>query len=276
MLSAIIDFFSHISSGTRAAILVGGIAFFWIVESWVPLFRFSYKKGRHALLNIFFTLTTIVVNFLLAGLLLWTADFAAERSFGLWWWISMPLWAKAVLGLLMLDLIGAYLAHWAEHRVPVLWRFHAIHHMDKQVDTTTANRHHPIESVVRFVFTLLAVLISGAPMWLVMLYQSLSVVLSQFNHANITLPNWLEVAIGWLVVTPQMHKVHHHFTMPYTDTNYGNIFSLWDRAFRTFGMLHKDQLKYGLDSVYERNEANVQDQLTLPFRHPMSTSKGKS
>lgn len=275
MLASIIDFFSHISSATRAAILIGGIAFFWMVESWLPLFRFSYQKGRHALLNVFFTLTTIVVNFLLAGLLLWTADFAAERSFGLWWWMPFPLWAKAFIGLLMLDLIGAYLAHLVEHRVPVLWRFHAIHHMDKEVDTTTANRHHPIESVVRFVFTLLAVWLSGAPMWLVMLYQSLSVVLSQFNHANIELPNWLEKILGWLVVTPAMHKVHHHYAMPYTDTNYGNIFSVWDRLFRTFGQLHKEQLKYGLDAVFERNEKNVQDQLTLPFKHSMTTSKSK-
>ena len=276
MLESIIEFFSNISSGVRAAILVGGIGLFWIVESWIPLVRFSYRKGRHALLNIFFTLTTIVVNFLLAALLLWSADFAAERSFGIWWWVTIPLWLKSVVGLLLLDLIGAYLAHAVEHRVPVLWRFHAIHHMDKEVDTTTANRHHPIESVVRFVFTLMATVITGAPMWLVMLYQSMSVVLSQFNHANIQLPLWLDRVLGVVLVTPDMHKVHHHYTMPYTDTNYGNIFSVWDRLFRTYSTLKTKEIKYGLDAVYDRNETNLADQLVLPFKNSMTTSKKKS
>ena len=275
MLQSIIDFFAHISSGARAGILVGGIALFWIIESWVPLFHFSYQKGRHALLNMFFTLTTIVVNFLLAGLLLYVSNLTAERTFGIWWWLEIPLLAKLILGLLLMDFIGAYCAHYAEHRMPLLWRFHAIHHMDKQVDTTTANRHHPVESVIRFLFTLLAVALIGAPMWLVMLYQSMSVVLSQFNHANITLPVWLEKCVGWFIVTPQMHKVHHHYKMPYTDTNYGNIFSVWDYLFRTHSKLPNEELTYGLDVVFDRNEANLKDQMILPFHHTMTTGKGK-
>lgn len=275
MLQSIIDFFAHISSGARAGILVGGIALFWIIESWVPLFHFSYQKGRHALLNIFFTLTTIVVNFLLAGLLLYVSNLTAERTFGIWWWLEIPLLAKLMVGLLLMDFIGAYCAHFAEHRMPLLWRFHAIHHMDKQVDTTTANRHHPVESVIRFLFTLLAVALIGAPMWLVMLYQSMSVVLSQFNHANITLPVWLEKSVGWFIVTPQMHKVHHHYKMPCTDTNYGNIFSVWDYLFRTHSKLPNDQLTYGLDVVFDRNEADLKDQMILPFHHRMTTGKGK-
>ena len=121
-----------------------------------------------------------------------------------------------------------------EHKIKVLWRFHLIHHTDAHVDTTTANRHHPGESVIRFVFTTLAVLVVGAPMWMVMLYQSMSVVLSQFNHANIGLPGWLDRGLSWFIVTPDMHHVHHHYIQPYTDSNYGNIFAFWDRLFGTF------------------------------------------
>jgi len=129
-----------------------------------------------------------------------------------------------ILGLLLMDLIGAYLIHYIEHKVKWMWKFHMVHHADTHVDTTTANRHHPGESVFRAVFAMIAVLIVGAPMWLFMLYQSLSAVLSQFNHANIRLPLWLDRAIGWIIVSPDMHKVHHHYIRPQTDTNFGNIF----------------------------------------------------
>ena len=121
---------------------------------------------------------------------------------------------------MLLDLIGAWLIHLVEHKVKWMWKFHVVHHSDRFVDTTTANRHHPVESMFRAVFTLLAVLVAGTPIWLVMLYQSLSVVLSQFNHANITLPAWLDKSISWLIVSPNMHKVHHHYLQPLTDTNY--------------------------------------------------------
>jgi sterol desaturase/sphingolipid hydroxylase (fatty acid hydroxylase superfamily) len=103
----------------------------------------------------------------------------------------MPVWVFMIAGMLLLDLIGAYFIHWIQHKIKWMWKFHMVHHADTYVDTTTANRHHPGESVFRAVFTLLAVVVTGAPMWLVMLYQSLSALLSQFNHANIGCRNLL-------------------------------------------------------------------------------------
>jgi len=179
----------------------------------------------------------------------------------------MPLWLFALVGLLLLDLIGAWFIHWLQHQVKWMWKFHLIHHSDTWVDTTTANRHHPGESVFRAVFTLLAVAIAGAPIWLVYFYQSLSVVLSQFNHANIRLPKWLDTAIAWVIVSPDMHKAHHHYTQPLTDTNYGNIFSCWDRIFRTFVFV-KDtgSLHYGIDTYPAEEENNRMGALLkMPF-----------
>ncbi|MEL7161655.1 MAG: sterol desaturase family protein [Bacteroidota bacterium] len=265
-MEAIIDYFTDIPSSHRSAILVGGIALFWIIESAVPLFNFRYSKWKHAGVNIFFTLTTIVVNFVLAFILVWSSDWVVANEFGLLQWIEMPLWATALVGMLLLDLIGAYLAHWTEHRIPLLWRFHLVHHTDQTVDTTSANRHHPGESVIRFVFTTAAVLIVGAPIWLVFLYQSLSVVLSQFNHANITLPAWLDKGLGWLIVTPNMHHVHHHYRMPYTDTNFGNIFSVWDRLFRTYAAVDNSKLVYGVDThMDEADHQHIGQMLKIPF-----------
>lgn len=256
-MESLIQYFETIPSTHRAAILVGGITFFWLWEYAGPLFRFKYDKWSHALVNFFFTLTTIVVNFALAFVLLLAADWVTEHQFGLFFWLpSMPLLLYTVLGLMFLDLISAWFAHWIQHKTPWMWKFHLIHHTDQYVDTTTANRHHPGESVIRFFFTTLAVFILGTPIWMVFLYQSLSVVLSQFNHANISLPVWLDTTISWFIVSPNMHKVHHHYVMPYTDSNYGNIFSIWDRLFGTFKTLEPDQIVFGVDTHMEAKDAN--------------------
>lgn len=266
MIESIIDYFSNIPSTHRTLILVGGITFFWLIESAVPLFRFDYKKWKHAKVNIFFTLTTIIVNFVLAFILVKCADYVYTHQIGLLYLVDMPLWLFVLLGLLTLDLIGAYWIHFLEHKITWMWRFHLVHHTDHHLDTTSANRHHPGESVFRFVFTTLAVVIIGTPIGIVMLYQSLSVVLSQFNHANITLPNWVEKPLSWLFVTPGVHRVHHHYRQPYTDTNYGNIFSFWDRLFGTFASADNKKLVYGLDTYPDVKESyDIVKILKMPF-----------
>lgn len=266
-MESIINYFETIPSAHRSLILVGGITIFWLIESAAPLFNFKYKKWKHAGINIFFTLTTIVVNFALAFILVATSDYVVANGIGLLQLVELPLWGVAIGGLMLLDLIGAYLPHLVEHKTPILWRFHLVHHTDQHVDTTTANRHHPGESVIRFVFTTLGVIIVGAPMWLVFLYQSLSVVLSQFNHANINIPLGLDKALRTLIVTPNMHRVHHHYQLPLTDTNYGNIFSVWDRLFGTYAAVDNKELKYGVDTfMAEKEHQNIGTMLGIPFQ----------
>lgn len=266
-MDALIDYFSNMPSLHRTLLLVGGLTVFWLIESAVPLFSFRYNKWKHAAINIFFTLTTVVVNLSLAFVLVLTSDWAVANEFGLIQWIAMPIWLYTLVGLMLLDLIGAWLIHFIEHKVRWMWRFHLIHHTDQTVDTTTANRHHPGESVFRFVFTTLAVLIIGAPMWMVFLYQTLSLVLTQFNHSNVKMPDWLDNALVWVICTPNMHRVHHHYRQPYTDTNYGNIFSIWDRLFGTYVKVENEKLTYGVDTHMETVEVNdVGNLLKIPFQ----------
>ncbi|WP_445384325.1 sterol desaturase family protein [Robiginitalea sp. IMCC44478] len=263
----LLNYFETIPSLHRSIILVSGITIFWLLEGAVPLFRFSYRKWRHALPNFFFTLTTIIINFALAFLLLNTSDWVRDNGFGIINWIpDLPLWAYILLGLLLLDFFGAYLAHWVEHKVKPLWMIHLVHHTDHEVDTTTANRHHPMESLVRFSFTLMGVLVVGTPIGIVMLYQSLSIVFSQFSHANIRLPHKLDKAISWVLVSPDMHKVHHHYILPYTDSNYGNIFSIWDRLLGTYMEMDREAIVYGVDTFPDRKENNsIRGLLKQPF-----------
>jgi sterol desaturase/sphingolipid hydroxylase (fatty acid hydroxylase superfamily) len=267
-LETIINYFETIPSLHRSLILVGGITFFWLLEGSIPLFKFNYKKWNHAWPNFFFTLTTIVINFGLAFLLLWSSDWVAANNFGIINWLpNVPLWLYVALGVLLLDFFGAYLAHYVEHKVKPLWMVHLVHHTDHNVDTTTANRHHPIESVIRFAFTLLGVFVVGTPIAIVMLYQSLSLIATQFTHANIKMSRRTDKLLSYFIVSPDMHKIHHHYVLPYTDSNYGNIFSIWDRLFGTYMELDREKIVYGVD-VFPDEVANgkIGELLKQPFQ----------
>jgi len=267
-LETIIQYFDSIPSLHRSLILVGGITFFWLLEGALPLFRFTYKKWKHAFPNLFFTATTIGINFTLAFVLLNSADWVQTNQFGIINWLpAMPLWLYVILGVLLLDFFGAYLAHFVEHKINPLWMVHLVHHTDHKVDTTTANRHHPIESMIRFLFTLLGVFVVGTPIAIVMLYQSMSLVFTQFTHANIKMNKRVDKVLSYVIVSPDMHKIHHHHMLPYTDSNYGNIFSIWDRMFRTYSYLDREKIVYGVDTFpNEATNSSLVELLKQPFQ----------
>ncbi|MGB1169721.1 MAG: sterol desaturase family protein [Flavobacteriaceae bacterium] len=268
-METVFNYFETIPSSHRSIILVGGITFFWILEGALPLFKFNYKKWKHALPNLFFTLTTIIINFSLAFLLLGTADWVQQNDFGIINWLPFetPLWLYVFLGVLFLDFFGAYLAHFTEHKIKPLWMVHLVHHSDHKVDTTTANRHHPLESVIRFTFTLFGVLVVGTPIAIVMIYQSLSLVFTQFTHANIKMSKSLDKLLSYFIVSPDMHKIHHHNLLPYTDSNYGNIFSIWDRLLGTYKYLDREKIIYGVDTFPdEKINSSLKELLKQPFQ----------
>lgn len=267
-METLINYFETIPSTHRSLILVGGITFFWLLESAVPLFKFKYNKWKHAWPNLFFTGTTVIINFVLAFLLLQTSRWVVANDFGLINWLpAMPLWLYVLLGLLLLDFFGAYLAHLVEHRIKPLWMVHLVHHSDHKVDTTTANRHHPIESVIRFTFTLVGVFLVGTPIGIIMLYQSMSLVFTQLTHANVKMPKKLDKLMSYVLVSPDMHKVHHHNLLPYTDSNFGNIFSIWDRMFGTYMELDREKIVYGVDTFPDEvKNSDLKELLKQPFQ----------
>lgn len=267
-MEAFIDFFENIPTAFRAGILIGGIFLFWIVEGVFPLFEFGYKKVRHAGINLFLNGLFVVIGLGFAGVLVWSSDWATTQGFGVLQWIEMPLWAQAIVGVMLLDFFGAYLIHWIEHKVVFIWRFHLVHHSDTHVDVTTGLRHHPGEAVFRMVFTIIGVVVVGAPIWIIFLYQSISALFAHLTHANINMPKKIDRALSWIFITPLMHKVHHHYTQPYTDTNYGNIFAVWDRLFGTFAEVEdSSQIKYGIDTHMDPKENdNLGNLLRIPFQ----------
>ena len=276
-MNSIIDFFADVPLVFRTSILLGGIVLFWILEGIIPLYSFNYKKGRHAFLNLLFTTTTAIIGFGFAFLLLKSTEIVNEFQFGVIHFFELPLFVEVIISLLILDLVGAYLVHFVEHKVPWMWKFHVIHHSDKNVDVTTGLRHHPGETVFRILFTILGVYVSGASIGIVMLYQSLSVLFAHITHANISLPQNLDRIISYLFVTPNMHKVHHHYKQPLTDSNYGNIFSIWDRIFGTYTFVNDSKsLVYGIDThINDSKIDSFTNLLLIPFKKLKKTKNSK-
>jgi sterol desaturase/sphingolipid hydroxylase (fatty acid hydroxylase superfamily) len=264
-MQSFMNFWEHIASWQRMAILLGGMVFFWIIEGYYPLFRFSWKRYKHAGTNLIFLLTTIILNLLLGAVTILVCKWVTEHKFGLLYLFQLPLWANILLGLFFMDFFGQYAPHYAMHKIRWMWKFHMIHHSDTKVDVTTGTRHHPGEWIFREFSTIIGVFLIGIPIGMYFLYRSVAAIFTHFNHANIRVPLWLDKPISWIFVSPNMHKVHHHFKRPYTDTNYANIFSLWDRIFGTFAYDDPKNLRYGLDILDGTPDESLLYQFRIPF-----------
>ncbi len=254
MFNNIVQFFQTLDHHPlqRMAILVGGLLFFWIIEGAIPLLNLSYKKNklRHAFVNIGFTLIHLLIHTFLAILIIKLSDWCLHNQFGIIYWLKANIAFTILIAFFTLDFFGGWLVHITEHKVPVFWRFHVIHHADNNVDVTTGLRHHPVESLLRGLFFFMGILVSGAPMFAVMIFQTILILATAFTHSNISLPKWLDTALSFILISPNMHKVHHHWKQPFTDSNYGAILSIWDRLLGTFKKLDPSQIRYGLDRYY--------------------------
>lgn len=271
MWDRIIEYFQHLDDHPiqRLAILSGSLAVLWMIESTIPLLAMQYKKNkmRHATVNLSFTILHLVIHTGLAVLVVMLSDWCRDNQFGLVYWLNASVFWTILISFLALDFFGGWFVHIVEHKVGFLWRFHVVHHADNNVDVTTALRHHPVESILRGIFFFIGILVSGAPMYAVMIFQTLLVIASQIVHANMSLPRWLDTVASYIFVSPNMHKVHHHWKQPFTDSNYGAVLSIWDRMLGTFKKLEPKDIRYGLDRYYP-NEKD-EDFVTLikkPFQ----------
>ena len=267
-MQEILTYFETVPTFVRTLFLVSGVFFFLLLEMIVPLFQFDYHKGKHAAINITFTLITLVVNLFGAALIVATVSYTQFHQIGVLHMFEMSILLYVIIGLILLDLIGAWLVHFLEHKVKWMWRFHIIHHTDINVDVTSGLRHHPGENILRLAFTCFAVLVVGPSFGLVMLYQTASAFFAHLTHANIQMPKKIDELLSYVFVTPYFHKIHHHYVQPNTDSNYGNIFSFWDHLFRTTSK-EKDMtsLVYGLDTHFnEEDYSSIKSLLLIPFQ----------
>ncbi len=247
------------------------LAFVWILEAIIPLFSHGYKKLKHDSVNLAFLGMSMVINVLVKLSTVSVFVWIYEAQFGVLNWIELPLWAELLIAVAALDLIAQYAAHYMLHRVKWMWKFHMVHHSDTKVDATTGTRHHPGDYLIREAFAIGTVVLFGIPVVFYVFYRICTIFFTYFTHANIQLPTWLDKPLSFLFITPNVHKFHHHFERPWTDTNFGNIFSLWDRVFGTFVYDDPKQIVFGLDVTDGTRDEDIGYQLQLPLDKRVKT-----
>ena len=264
-MEAFLDFFETMPSWQKLAWILICLSFNWIIEGFAPLFTTNYKKWKHAGVNLLFLLCSLTINVLFGlatlGIFMWMA----QNGFGLLNIIDLPIWAELLIAVMALDLFAQYGMHYLLHKIPFLWKFHMVHHSDTHVDATTGTRHHPGDYLTREMAALTAILLFGIPLAYYIFYRIITIFFSYFTHANITIPQWIDKPISYIFITPNMHKFHHHYEMPWTDTNFGNVFSFWDRLFGTLVYDDPKKVVYGLDILDDTRAGDVLYQMKVPF-----------
>jgi sterol desaturase/sphingolipid hydroxylase (fatty acid hydroxylase superfamily) len=211
---------------------------------------------------------TLIVRALFPTAAVGVALLGEARGWGLLNWLAVPSWAATLAGLLVLDL-AIYLQHVLFHHVPMLWRLHRMHHADLDIDVTTGVRFHPIEIVLSLLIKLGVVAGLGAPALAVLLFEVLLNATSMFNHSNVRMAPAIDRIVRWLVVTPDMHRVHHSIIRGETDSNFGFNFPWWDRLFRTYrpqpAQGHQG-MTIGITAFRDPAELRLDRMLAQPFR----------
>ncbi|MBM7456997.1 sterol desaturase/sphingolipid hydroxylase (fatty acid hydroxylase superfamily) [Oceanisphaera litoralis] len=224
------------------------------------------RRWPHNLLLV--VINTLLLRWCFPLAAVGAAWLAAERGWGLFNAITLPVWACVVLSLLILDLL-IYLQHRLFHAVPWLWRLHRVHHTDLEFDVTTGLRFHPLEILLSMVIKLAAVTLLGAPALAVLLFEVLLNATAMFNHGNVLLSKRLDRRLRLVLVTPDMHRVHHSVIPIETDSNFGFNLPWWDRLFGTYrAQPRAGQLgmTLGLNRFRNPAELRLHRLLLQPFR----------
>ncbi len=267
----LINFFNNLTSLQKLVWIFICLTFFLLLENFIPLVRQKYNKWNHSKTNLVFLGTTILINSLFglasAGIFRWQAKY----GIGVFYTIKLPVIVALLLSIMMLDLVAQYVVHFLLHKIKFMWKFHMVHHSDTMVDATTGTRHHPGDYIMRELFSLFTILLFGMPFAYYMIYRILTILFTYFSHANIVLPDFIEKSVGLVFITPNIHKFHHHYERPWTDSNFGNIFSFWDRLFGTLVIDDAKKITYGLDVLDKEQSNNLQYQIKLPFDSTIKT-----
>ncbi|MGR3810279.1 sterol desaturase family protein [Jiulongibacter sp. NS-SX5] len=234
-------------------IIIGLLAIFFTLEQVLDNpFQFK-KRGKHFLHNLLLQISFFLMNLFFLSVLISAIEWLNVQEIGLLYLVELPDWLRLLLGVLLFD-FSTYWLHRASHKVPFLWRLHRVHHSDSSMDSTTTFRFHPVElAVVYQAGNIAAAAVFGLDVTTLALYYFIVYIFFFLEHSNLNYPNWLNKTLGLIFVMPDHHRVHHHQEQFYTDSNFADIFILWDRLFGTFKLIPVNQMKYGLVE-FEKDE----------------------
>jgi sterol desaturase/sphingolipid hydroxylase (fatty acid hydroxylase superfamily) len=250
---------------TLASIL-GFMALLAVVEVAIPLHARTGRNRAHLGPNLGLTFITIGTSIFFNGWLIALLQWEQERGIGLLGRLGLGPLLTDCIAVLLLDL-SFYVVHVAMHKLPVLWRVHRVHHSDPVLDVTTAIRQHPLQGAFLYVATAPIAGALGVSLRAFVIYRVASLLIGQLEHANIRVAPWLDRALSWITTWPNMHKVHHSRLVHQTDSNYGNVFSWFDRVFCTFTpSLLGETVDCGLEGYDDAQSQTLGGLLIMPFR----------
>ena len=254
----------------RAGVAVGIFLALALWEVLAPRRTLSVGRARRWPSNLgILVLDALLVRLLIPVAAVGMAVIAAQRGWGLLNITPWPAWLEAIAGFLALDL-AIYGQHVAFHKVPVLWRLHRMHHADLDIDVSTGLRFHPIEIILSMLIKIGVVILIGVPALAVIIFEVVLNATSMFNHSNAAMPLWLDRIVRLIIVTPDMHRVHHSVLRHETDSNFGFNLPCWDRLFGTYRAQPEaghDRLTAGLPIFRDHRELRLDRLLTQPFRN---------
>jgi sterol desaturase/sphingolipid hydroxylase (fatty acid hydroxylase superfamily) len=242
-------------------------------------FKFA-KRGQHFFHSVFFQIVFLIGNLFWATFTVFSIEWLNKNEIGLFYLIQIPVWLKLVLGVAMIDMV-TYWFHRLSHKVPVLWRFHRVHHSDTTMDSTTYFRSHPVEILFWFGSSnILAAGIFGLDLLTLGLYFVVATPFFILEHTNLRFPAWLDKTLGLVITTPNLHKIHHEQDQYYTDSNFADVFILWDRLFGTYKYKPVEQIKFGLIEFDENKKQTFWYLFISPFikiqtTHPLRSESKK-
>ena len=250
---------------TVAAILAS-MAIVAVVEAAIPLHARTRSNRTHLAPNLALTFLTFATNFFLNAGLVASLFWMNARGFGILAALGLPPLAAGAIAVVLLD-FSFYVAHVAMHKIPAFWRFHRVHHSDPALDVTTSIRQHPLEGLIRYAFMgAFAIALAPSPAAFAV-YRTASALNGLLEHANVRCPLWLDRALSWITTWPHMHKIHHSRKPAETDSNYSNLFSIWDRVFGTYTPSKLGvSVEYGLEGMDDPETQSTKGLLALPFR----------
>lgn len=218
----------------RLAVFASILIILMAAEFFAPRKRRVMARSGRWITNFGLTaVSTVALRFLMPLLALAAAQWAEQRGWGLLNIISLPAWLRFLVAFVALDML-IYAQHIAFHRIPLFWRFHKVHHADRDLDVTSGARFHPGEALISMIFKIACVIALGAPVAAVFVFEAVLNAASLFSHSNIAIPQRADIALRRIIVTPDMHRVHHSVVRKETDSNFGFFLSVWDRLFRTY------------------------------------------
>lgn len=251
----------------QAAMFFGLFGVFFLAERLVPRRSYAESQIRRRTTNLALLISTVLMTTLLPVSFITAALWAEANHVGVLNRVDVSVVAGVIITLLARAFVS-FFTHWLNHRVPLLWRLHRVHHLDTELDVTSTTRFHPLEFVVNLAIGVPMIVLFGLSPWVLVVYEFMDVAVTLFSHSNIRIPKRLNAVLRYVIVTPDLHRIHHSSWLPETNSNFGAVSPIWDQVFGTFRINTREPqetMQLGLEERREPQASRLGWLLLSPF-----------